>query len=138
MALLNRCAVSVRPQGPMLDWIRPFAQASERDTLLQESSVYLIPCFEDQTQAWQGLQQISERIFQSELELWCRDPELWPQERSHQLFLEWFSVSFHPLVDDLASDPLDRSAIDPSFARLVRQTLDDRPLEPRSAERQNG
>lgn len=138
MALLNRCALSLKPRQPMLDWVRPFAVDGERDTLLQESSLYLIPCCEDELQARQHLQQVSERIFQNELELWCRDPQLWPQNRSHQLFLEWFCVSFHPLVDDLTADPLDRSAIDPAFARLVHQTLNERPGEPRPPEGQNG
>jgi len=121
----------------MLDWIRPFAIAAEQDTIAQESSLYLIPCYEQQLEAWQRLQEVSSHIFQSELELWCRDPRRWPQDRSHAMFLAWFSVGFHPLVDDLAVEPLHRATVDPGFRELLRQTLERAPLDRRTMDRRN-
>ena len=137
MAHLNRCAVTVLPRQPMRDWIQPFAIAAEQDTVLMESSLYLIPCYERQLEAWQRLQDVSPQIFQSELELWCRDPRRWPQDRSHVMFLEWFSVRFHPLVDDLAAEPLHRTAVDPGFRELLRQTLERPPLDRRTMDRRS-
>jgi hypothetical protein len=137
MAHLNRCAVTVRPRQPMLDWLRPFAIAAEQQSVLQECSLYLIPCYEQDVEAWQRLRDVSAHIFQSELELWCRDPGRWPQDRSHGVFLAWFSVCFHPLVDDLASEPLHRATVDPGFRDLLRQTLERDPLDRRIMDRRN-
>ena len=121
MALINRCAVSVKPLQPMLDWLRPFASDSEREQLRGDFSLYLIDAYSDEAQALQRLQAASGRIFEEELELWCRDRQLWPSDRSPMAFQGWFEVRFHHLVEDLGLEPLDQLQLDPDLPELVRQ-----------------
>ena len=123
MSPLNRCALTLRPRRPMLDWIRPFASVLEVQEICQHESLYLLPCFEDQAQAWQRLEQVSHRVFQAELELWCRDPACWPEDLSFSAFQRWFAVAFHPLVEDLGEEPLRHLTLDPAFSLRVRAAL---------------
>lgn len=123
MVLVNRCAVTLIPRQPMLDWLLPFVSAAEYQRLQQDSSVYLLPVFNDDQQAWQRLQSVSDRIFSAELELWCRDQQQWPQQRDFSVFLRWFSVHFHPLVADLAPEPLTLLSLDPDLTADLRRSL---------------
>ena len=64
-----------------------------------------------------------ERIFEAELQSWCRDPALWPSPRTFALFQEWFEVRFYDLVDDLSRKELKYHEVDKAFEQQVRQTL---------------
>ena len=125
MSVLNRCAVTVVARQPMLDWMRPFASEEERELARCDASVYLLPSYNDEKQAWQCLGAVSDRIFAAELELWCRDAELWPNERSFEVFQEWFAVRFHHVVEDLGSEPLRALASDPALEADLRQAQGD-------------
>lgn len=123
MVLVNRCAVTVIPRQPMLDWLLPFAGDADDPRLQQDSSVYLLPAYHDDQQAWQRLQEVSDRIFSAELVLWCRDQQQWPQQRDFSVFLHWFSVTFHSLVADLSPEPLALLALDPDLTADLRRSL---------------
>jgi hypothetical protein len=45
-------------------------------------------------------------LFEMELEGWYTDPALWPQDRSYQLFREWFQPECHTVVIDIGSDEI--------------------------------
>lgn len=123
MSVLNRCAVTVVARQPMLDWLRPFASGEERELARSDASVYLLPCYEDEREAWQCLRSVSARIFAAELELWCRDVELWPSDRSFEVFQQWFTPHFHHVVEDLGGEPLRSLAVDPALEAELRQAL---------------
>ena len=106
MTVVNRCAVAVTSRQPMVDWTRPFWTPQERQNPGGESSIYLISTYDDESQAMACLQGCYGKIFAAELSLWCRDQELWPRSRNFELFLAWFSLHFHHLVEDLGCEPL--------------------------------
>jgi hypothetical protein len=62
-------------------------------------------------------------IFEAELELWCRDRQLWPSPRSYAMFLEWFELRFFPLVEDLGGEPLRSFELEDGFEASVRDAL---------------
>lgn len=123
MALVNRCAVTVMPRQPMLEWMHPFSKEEERARLQRDTSIYLLSSYCDEQQAWQSLQAVSDRIFGFELELWCRDQQQWPQQRDFNVFLHWFAVQFHPLVEDLAAEPLAAQSLDADLIADLRRSL---------------
>jgi len=123
MTVVNRCAVAVTPRQPMVDWTRPFWTPQERANPMPESSLYLIPTYDDEAQALSCLQACHGVIFAAELSLWCRDQELWPRTRNFELFLEWFSLQFHHLVEDLGQEPLCRQATDSQLENQLRDAL---------------
>jgi len=123
MTVVNRCAVIVTPRQPLVDWTRPFWTPQERQNPAPESSLYLIPTYDDEAQAFRCLQACYEAIFAAELSLWCRDQELWPRSRTFELFLEWFALQFHHLVEDLGLEPLCCQAADSQLENQLRDAL---------------
>jgi hypothetical protein len=95
----------------------------ERQNPAPESSLYLIPTYDDEAQAFRCLQACYEAIFAAELSLWCRDQELWPRSRPFELFLEWFALQFHHLVEDLGLEPLCCQAANPQLENQLRDAL---------------
>lgn len=116
MAVLNRCAIAVTPREPMRAWRRPFESREDMEAL-EEQSLYLIPTFDDEDGALRCIARHCQRIFEAELDLWCRDRRLWPTRRDPEQFHHWFAVRLFPLVEDLADHPL--SAYDPE-GRLLQ------------------
>jgi hypothetical protein len=45
-------------------------------------------------------------IFERELSSWDSDDSNWPKPRTFALFLEWFEVHSHSIVEDLGRDEL--------------------------------
>jgi hypothetical protein len=167
MTLVNRCAITVRPRPPMLEWLRPFRPATEPDPLqpdplqpdplqpdpLQRNppernpgrhgparhgparhgpepdhgSIYLIETSDDEAGSERELLAACGRIFEAELELWCRDRRRWPADRSPAVFLHWFEVRHHELVEDLGRCPLRHQELDPELPALLRQLWRDAP-----------
>jgi hypothetical protein len=123
MAVLNRCAVSVTARPPMRDWCRPFMKREDMESLGDEPSLYLIAPFEDEPGAHSELLQRWPQIFHSELELWCQDQRLWPQQRSFELFCAWFELRLFPLVEDLAPETLSTYEVKPELAAMVGEAL---------------
>jgi len=48
-----------------------------------EDGLYLLPIYEDDIEAISVLEENYERIFEAELQSWCRDSALWPRPHSH-------------------------------------------------------
>lgn len=106
MAVLNRCAIAVAPREPMRAWTRPFQTREDMEGLGVEESLYLVPTFDDDSEAQHCVDRHCAAIFRAELELWCRDRVLWPAPLGPELFHHWFQVRLFPLVEDLADIPL--------------------------------
>ncbi|MFW6180113.1 MAG: hypothetical protein ACOC8N_00085 [Spirochaetota bacterium] len=66
-----------------------------------ERTVYLIPDLVDYEDAWESIREVYEEIFENELFGWYTDPAAWPQDRTFEMFLEWFDVEIHSVIEDL-------------------------------------
>jgi len=91
--------------------------------LAEEPSLYLIPTYDSEEEARSVLNERYAAIFEAELDLWCMDRSRWPQPRSFELFQQWFSVRFFPLVEDLGSEPLHAYEVDESFQHTLRDAI---------------
>jgi hypothetical protein len=102
MPALNRCAVSVVPRQPLLDWAvglgLELPAAAARD-----AGLYLLPPYATDAEAEALLRRAHALIFETELAVWCPVQRLWPQDRSYGVFRRWFEPRFHPLVQDLVA-----------------------------------
>ncbi len=93
------------------------------ESVVEEESLYLIPTYDDEPEALVILRAHYNGIFQSELELWSRDPSHWPAARTYELFASWFAVRFFPLIEDLAEEPLRSYGIESDFDASLHQAL---------------
>jgi len=103
MGIVNRCAIGVRARDPLLVWARSIDPDLDSDWG-DDPSLYLVPEYDNDEQGVELLRLGFEEIFEAELESWCTDPQAWPQERTYDLFTQWFEVTFYPVVEDLVDD----------------------------------
>jgi hypothetical protein len=126
--ILNRCAVTIAPRQPFIDW----AQQLQPDQPLPpggfEPGLYLLPAYDTSEEAIELLAQGYEEIFCAELESWSTDPATWPSPRSLALFQEWLAFRFFDLVSDQSQEPLAHCEVDESFLEDLRSAIKDYPL----------
>jgi hypothetical protein len=106
MAVINRSAVAIAPRPPLIDWSRRISRDPDLTWDPEDHSLYLLPPYEDDHQAWEVLETAYGEIFENELRSWCTDEGLWPSPRSLELFQAWFSIRFYDLIDDLSREDL--------------------------------
>ena len=104
--MINRSAILVRPRQPYLDWAASLGDADLLPDPDDERTVYLVPSFEDDEQAEEVLARCYETIFENELFGWHTESEDWPQDRSLDLFQDWFDIEMDSVVEDLSAVPI--------------------------------
>ena len=109
MKTINRSALLVKPAQPFLEWLHRVDPTSAHLTLgdlTLEPTIYLLPEWETEEEALQHLAEVSNEIFEEQLNGWYRVPSVWPAARDLRAFLLWFDCSFHSLVVDLCDERL--------------------------------
>jgi len=107
LRLINRMAIMVKPRKQFWDWVNSTdpsfpIEKREMDEHFEQSNVYLGPEFGDDHEVERYLEQIYEDIFEDQLNGWWTDESGWPQNRTYQMFREWFEVTYSSMVIDLA------------------------------------
>lgn len=105
MRELDRVAAILKPSEIMLSWINQHAEEGDHLVLSEiqtDCTVILLPTFDEEDAAEAYLNEIYDDLFVSELASWYDDEALWPENRSLDLFLQWFEVEFHSMVFDVA------------------------------------
>ncbi len=128
MKIVNRCAVTIAPRQPFIEW----AQRQQPDQPMPlggfEPGLYLLPAYDSRDEAIELLAQGYEEIFCAELESWSTDPATWPSTRSLALFQEWFAFQFFDLVGGQGQEPLANYEVDEAFLEDLRSATEDFPL----------
>ena len=109
--MINRSAIVVIPKQPFLDWLHRIDSTGKDITLADlanEPSIYLLSECETPNDLIRTLRKVCEEIFVDQLDGWYRAPELWPKDRSLEVFRVWFDYSFHSILKDLAESPIRR------------------------------
>jgi hypothetical protein len=101
--MLNRGVLIVRPRQPYLDWASQLDDSGLVPDPEDEQTVYLIPEFESDDEAWEILEDAYAQVFERELEGWHTDESAWPQNRTFAMFKEWFDIELHSVVEDLCA-----------------------------------
>ncbi len=99
--MLNRGGLIVRPKQPYLDWAAGLDDSGLVPDPSDEKTIYLIPSFESDEEAWKIVKQIYSEVFENELYGWHTDETAWPQNRDFKMFQEWFEIELHSVVEDL-------------------------------------
>ena len=110
MDMINRSAIAVTPAQPFLDWLHRVDQTSAHltlDDLRQEPTIYLLPEWDSKEEALEHLREVSNWIFEEQLDGWYRVPSVWPSKRDLDAFLRWFDCSFHSMIVDLCDEPME-------------------------------
>jgi hypothetical protein len=103
MQPIERVAALLKPSLVMLDWINENSDDEEAISLEEvhaDATIILLPLFDDEEQIEDYLSQIYQEIFEEELASWDEDETTWPEERSLEVFLEWFDIELHTVVRD--------------------------------------
>jgi hypothetical protein len=114
MDMINRCAVVVKPAQLFLDWLHrvdPTSAHLTLEDLTREPTIYLLPEWESNHEALEHLREVSNSIFEEQLNGWYRVPAVWPRERDLDAFLRWFECSFHSMVVDLGDESIEHEEI---------------------------
>ena len=106
---INRTIIILAPKPDFLDWLNdvdPDDQALTLEDLREDNEVFLIPQFNDNTDSEKWVETRWEFLFEHMLLGWVEDESLWPQNRTLDMFKEWFDIEVHTMAWDLSTDPL--------------------------------
>lgn len=104
--MLNRAVLIARPAKPFIDWAATLDDSGLVPSAEGEQSVYLVPQFDDDEELKEVLELAWAEIFERELYGWHAVEEDWPKDRTLAMFLEWFSIEFHTILEDLCDGPI--------------------------------
>ncbi|MBD0375815.1 MAG: hypothetical protein ICV51_09325 [Flavisolibacter sp.] len=107
-AYINRNAFIVKPLQPFLDWLKKTDENFDVTDAIDEHNIYLIGERDNNEVIEKWLKKNFDAIFQKELDDWCIDERLWPQNRTYKMFREWFTIEYHSMVYDLEDYPVDK------------------------------
>lgn len=111
MDIINRTAVVIRPKQPFVDWLNSVPDEDMVFTLERVSDdniTYLIPPYENPDEARTCVKKIYEQLFEFVLFGWYTDEELWPENRTWEMFQEWFKIEINSEVFDLVDGEIEK------------------------------
>lgn len=106
---LNRTLVLLVPRQPFLDWLNeadPTEDPLSAEDLRDDSNAFLIPQFNDAADSMKWIEKRWEMFFEHMLLEWLADESMWPENRTLEMFREWFDIETHTMVWDLAGASL--------------------------------
>ncbi len=112
--MLNRQAAVVFLQQPFVDWLNSVEEQSGSPTRFtieeanQEAHIYLLEHHEDWEANLAYVDEFRPEIFESELNVWYCDPDLWPEDRSIGVIDKWLRVELHTMLIDLERGRLEK------------------------------
>ena len=115
--MVNRSAILLEPRAPYITWANALDADGPRyeDCLAEDDfqTVYLGPDCDSVEEVRRFIKKNFDLFFESELEMWCTAPHLWPQRRTYRMFTDWFTVRIHTVIEDTVAEPLldDQTAV---------------------------
>ncbi len=108
--MINRAAVILKYKAQFINWVNNADPHDDNPGITLESAnqdrtVYLI--LEDDAEKLEEWVSLNfKQLFESELEGWYTDEQLWPQKRNRKLFDEWFQVICHSMLIDTVGNKI--------------------------------
>ena len=78
--------------------------------LREDPSIYLVEAVECLEDFPDLVDENWEWVFKEQLNGWMRDPDLWPEELTREMFLEWFDCELSTMIWDML-----KTKIKPAF-----------------------
>ncbi|MCH7518168.1 MAG: hypothetical protein IH964_03980 [Candidatus Dadabacteria bacterium] len=110
MYTINRSIAIIRPKQPFVDWANQLPDAelkSSLDDFKTDCLAILIPDYDTDEEAEGYINEIYEDIFIEELYGWCTEEAWFPQDRTNEMFWQWFEVELHSIVMDSCMEPIE-------------------------------
>jgi hypothetical protein len=106
--ITNRSAIIVSPKHPFVEWANLYNESSNEDLnqRLEENHIYLIDWAYDE-KIDQVISQCYFKIFEYVLSSWNSIKKEWPQNRSYELFREWFELRVSNDLFDLETEAIE-------------------------------
>ena len=111
MQSINRTAVVIRPKQPFVDWLNSVPDEEIEFTLERVSDdnlTFLIPPYNNPDESLACVKKIYDQLFEFELFGWVETEEIWPQNRTWELFQEWFEIEINSEVFDLVDEEIEK------------------------------
>ena len=106
----NRLLVLLHPREPFSVWARQFKEPGEGNTEVEAASQrpfsFMVPLFEFESDTWAWLEDNYVLLFETALWAWAHERNRWPEDRSWDLFNEWFEVEMLDAPWDVVAEPL--------------------------------
>ncbi len=106
---INRTVVLLMPREPFLEWLNdadPTEVPLTPEDLRDDNNVFLIPQFNDGPDSMKWIEKHWSVLFEHMLLEWMVDEAMWPENRTLEMFRDWFEVEIHTMVWDLSDEPL--------------------------------
>jgi len=110
MYTINRSIAIIRIKQPFVDWANELPDAeikSSLDDFKTDCLAVLIPDYDTDEEAVVFINEIYEDIFTEILSEWSTEESWWPQDRTNEIFWQWFDVELHSIVMDSCIDPIE-------------------------------
>ena len=106
---LNRTVVLLGPKQPFLDWLNdvdPDDEPLTVEDVRDDNEVFLIPQFNNNSDSEKWVEMRWSFLFEHMLMGWIDDEAMWPQDRTLDMFREWFEIEIHTMAWDLSDEQL--------------------------------
>jgi len=103
---IDRNAILVRPKKPFFDWVNTLFNDGDKLEEKEECNIYLIREMRNTDEVLAWVRTHFDELFVNELNDWYTGEDRWPQERTFELFAEWFDVEVHSMLLDLEEGPV--------------------------------
>ena len=114
MYSIDRSVAIIRPKQPFLDWANQLPDAEGEvslEDLKDDCTAILIAECNDVQAAKVLINEMALDFLESELFSWCTYQNWWPQDRTKEMFWDWFDVEFHSMVIDPYEDRIKRKVL---------------------------
>ena len=111
MFQINRSVAVIKPKQPFVDWANSVVDEDVQYSISDFStdcSVILLPVVDSDEHAEAFIKDIFQDLFELELSSWIVVDEMWPENITYKMFLEWFDVEFHSMVFDSLKDDIEK------------------------------
>jgi len=106
--MLNRSVLIVKAKEPFRQWINSLPDPDDvsLDELNEDTTAYLVPEYDDDSQRDRILSKIFKDIFEEQLDDWWQDEKDWPVKRDLRTFKKWLDLEYHSVVIDIVDAEL--------------------------------
>jgi hypothetical protein len=108
----NRSSLLIMPKEPFREWAKLYNEESQDvlDARLKEKHIYLV-AYAYQEDLIDILRPYYVEILEYELNSWNYIRQEWPENRSLELFLDWFEVILCDDIFDLESEEIETEKV---------------------------
>ena len=105
---IDRSALVIIPKKPFHDWLISIEADNAGADLWKESTVYLLPDFDDEEDMEKWMKKNFDQIFCDQMNNWYTEESCWISKRTFKMFKEWFDFSLHTMIMDTLEDPIEK------------------------------